>query len=61
VTRLIGVNGAAGPELASGSSSVCYEPMGSDWTTEELLDGKDVGALQEGWETGHVTPRNVDQ
>jgi hypothetical protein len=40
---------------------LCYEPMGLSWTEQELLDSEDGGVLLEGWETGHVTPRHVDQ
>jgi hypothetical protein len=41
--------------------AVCYEPTGLGWTEAELLDSEDGGVLLEGWETGHVTPGNVDQ
>jgi hypothetical protein len=40
---------------------MCYEPMNSGWTEEELLDSKDGGVLLESWTIGHVMPRNVDQ
>jgi hypothetical protein len=39
----------------------CYEPSGLTWTEEELLDAEEGGVSLEGWETGHVTRKNVDQ